>query len=114
MLQMITKYSNHLIELSISTFLSNDCESQEFCQKFGQKLKHSDCGEHVFNLNLFPNIETIYYNWEPHSEAKLLQWNSVNLKKLAIIITEHELHLLSQLMLKFDKLTHLSLILFSQ
>ena len=89
----------------------NDCESQEFRQKFGQKLKYFGSAKHVFDFNLFPNIESI----DENSVVKeirfedLLQLNSDKLKKLKIGIIVSEEQLLPQVMQKFQNLTHLTL-----
>ena len=111
MLQMITKYCNNLIEFNIFWFYSNECKSQEFCQKFGQKLKYFRYAKHMFDFNLFPNIESIdeYRVVEPIQVEEVLQLNSNNLKKLQIGIRVSEEHLLPKAMQKFQKLTHLKL-----
>ena len=112
MLQMITKYCNHLIEFKGKLLNSNECESQEFCRKFGPKLKYFRYAKHVFEYNLFPNIESIeeYLFMGPNPTEKLLQLKSGNhLKKLLISINLNKEHFLAQVMQKFQKLTHLTL-----
>ena len=87
MIQMITKYCNHLIEFKGMSINTNECESQEFCRKFGQKLKYFGSAEHVFDLNLFPNIESVdeYSIVRMAQIEEVLQLNPLNhLKKLNI------------------------------
>ena len=113
MLQMITKYCNHLIKFRKKPFNQNSFEFQEFCRKFGQKLKYFSCAEHVFDFNLFPNIKSIDIVFNVVNGIRVeevLQLNPVNnLKKLAIVIEVNKEHLLPQVMQKFQKLTHLTL-----
>ena len=111
-IQLITKYCNHLIEFEERLLNTNECESQEFYRKFGQKLKYLGFTEHVYDFNLFPNIESIdeYNVVNEFRIEEVLQLNSVNnLKKLGIDIEVNKEHLLPQLMQKFQKLTHLTL-----
>ena len=113
MLQMITKYCNHLIEFKGMPFNINDCiETQEFCRKFGPKLKYFGSAKDVFDFNLFPNIETIdeYRVVDPFRAEKLLQLNPLkHLKKLVIGIYMSNEHFLPPLMQKLQNLTHLNL-----
>ena len=113
MIQMITKYCNHLIEFKGMPFYINDCiEIQEFCRKFGPKLKYFGSVKDVFDFNLFPNIETIeeYRVFESNGTEEFLQLNPLNhLKKLEIAIYVNKEHFLPQLIQKFQKLTHLNL-----
>ena len=112
LLQMITKYCNHLIDFKGISINSNECESQEFCRKFGQKLRYFCSAKHNFDLTLFPNIETLeeYRVFESNGTEELLQLNPLNhLKKLMIRINLSEEHLLTKVVQKFQKLTHLSL-----
>ena len=115
MLRMITKYCNHLIEYKVYWFGSNDCiESQEFYQKFGPKLRYICYVSNVFDYNFFPNIESIdeYYRIVNQVQAEeVLQLKLDNLKNLKIGIGENKEHLLSKVMRKFFKLTHLTLTL---
>ena len=113
MLQMITKYCNHLIEFNVLWLNSNDCiESQEFCRKFGQKLKYFRYAKHISDYNLFPNIESIEEFRVLYAVAveEWLNLNSLNhLKELEIYIDVNKEHLLPKVMKKFEKLTHLTL-----
>ena len=111
-IQMITEYCNHVNEFRGKTFNQNFCESQEFCRKFGPKLKYFGSAKHVFNLNLFPNIESIdeYSVVKPIRVEEVLQLKQINhLKKLEFVIDLSKEHLLPQVMQKFQKLTHLTL-----
>ena len=109
MLQMITKYCNHLIRFEVFRFDLNECETQEFCHKFGPKLNYFGSENHVFDFNLFPNIETIDEYEMAERVEELLQLKSNNLKNLIVIIDLNKEHLLPQVMQKFQKLTHLTL-----
>ena len=92
MLQMITKYCNHLFEFKIFRFDSNECESQEFCRKFGPKLKFFLSAENLFDYSLFPNIETIVvFNVMP-LQIQLLQKFS-NLTYLTLMIISDPLNI---------------------
>ena len=113
MLQMITKYCNHLIEFKVLRFDSNECESQKFCRKFGQKLKYFRSAENLFDFNLFPNIESIDVlnvkridNIEDRVE-EILKLNSNKIKELEFEIDMNMEHLLPKFLQKFDKLTQL-------
>ena len=118
MLQMITKYCNHLIKFKGMPFIENDCiESQEFYRKFGLKLKYFRSAKHVFDFNLFPNIESIncMIDMKQIKVEEVIQLNPLKkLKKLKIGIEVNKEHLLPQVMQKFDKLTHLSLKLITE
>ena len=112
MIQLFTKYCNHLIEFNGRLLINNEWESEEFCRKFAPKLKYFSPAEYVFDYNLFPNIESIdkYLFLGPNPTEILLQFNSVNhLKKLLISIEVNKEYLLPQVMQKFEKLTHLKL-----
>ena len=114
MIQMITKYCNHLIEFNGISLNTNDCETQEFCRKFGPKLKYFlfDQSKDLFVLNLFPNIEFIdeYSVVKGIRVEEVLQLKQLNkLKRLKIGIALSKEHLLPQVMQKFENLTHLLL-----
>ena len=113
MLQIITKYCNHLIEFKgMSNYINNSNESQEFCRNFGPKLKQFRYANNVFDFNLFPNIETIdgFSVLDPIRVEKMLQLNPLNhLKKLEVCINVNKELLLRKVMKKFKKLTHLSI-----
>ena len=112
MLQLITKYCNHLIDFKGISVNSNECESQEFCLKFGPKLKYFRSAKHVSDYNLFLNIESIGGGrvLGPIRVEDVIQLNELNhLKKLQFVISWNEEHLLPKMMQRFCKLTHLTL-----
>ena len=114
---MITNNCNHLIEFKVFRFDSNESESQEFCRKFGPKLKYFSSEKELFDFNLFPNIESIdifnvtAFLLRTNRVEELLQLNSESVKMLEITIDLNKEHLLPKLLQKFYKLTHLRLVL---
>ena len=58
MIEIITKYCNHLIGFNVLEFYSNGSEFQEFCRKFGPKLKSFLYVKNTLDFNLFPNIRS--------------------------------------------------------
>ena len=110
MLQMITIYCNHLIEIKVKSFKSNDCkESQEFCRRFGSKLRRI-CGFECLNeLNVFSNLRSLHLEIDRFHLDDILQLNSRRVKRLNLNVVEGKEYMIREVLQKFNKIRHLTL-----
>ena len=108
MLQMITKYCNHLIEFKGISLETNDCETREFCKKFGPKLKKLCQFSYMEEIIKFPNLQSLYFRNHVTLE-QILQLNSKELKSLYISIYGKKEHMIREVLQKFHKIRHLGL-----
>ena len=112
-LQLITKYCNHLIEFNGMSVNTNDCESKEFCQKFGLKLKEIDRYKFLKDLDHFPNLETLDLKTDSVELAQILELNLQQLKRLDFGISEGKGNMVREVLKKFNKIRHLGLYLYT-
>ena len=114
--RLITKYCRNLNEFNVSfkTRRTKPELNEEFLRLFGQKLKYISCGEKL-DYNLFPNLYSIpkksglYPEYFPKSVLGL----NPNLKEIKVILFDYNQHLFREVLQKFHKITHLSLLLWT-
>ena len=122
MLQMITKYCNHLNELIGISLNTKDFEPQEFCLKFGSKLKELGCFDDVRNsshdllpflneVNLFPTLQSLKLDTQRFHLDETLRMDFKQLKRLSIDCREGKEKIIRKLLQKFHKIRHLTLYL---
>ena len=111
MLQIITKYCNNLNEIKVKSFKSNDCkEFQEFCLKFGSKLKKIYGFECFNDLNLFPNLRSLDLKTDNSFHIDdIYHVNSKRVKELNLIVVEGKEYVIHEVLQKFNEIRHLTL-----
>ena len=118
LLQLINKYCNHLIEFNGISLNTNECESQEFCLKFGSKLKELGCFDYLWDsshdllpfvkeVNLFPNLQSLKLETHRFHLDQILRIDFKSLKRLAIDCRESKEYMVRELLKKFHKISHL-------
>ena len=108
---LITKYCDYLNEFNVSfnNWRIEPKLNEEFVRKFSSNLKYISCGQKI-DFNLFPNFYSVN-RVTATSPERFLGLNLKNMKKLNIALFEDNEHLLSEVLQKFHKISHLSLYL---
>ena len=112
-IQLITKYCNHLIEYNGYLIHSNEEEFKEYHQKFRSKLKEGIIASpYLNNFVLFPNLQTL--SQEPDVDLDdILQLNSRQVKRLEFYVYEEEEYKVPEVLQKFKEIRRLSLHLYT-
>ena len=112
-IQLLTKYCNHLTELIARLYISKDTE---FYQKFGSKLEYfSPCSYFLYfqTFELFPNQQIFWLNLKRFDTFDEIPLELRQLKRLTIYCPEEKEHMVREVLQKFNKITHLSLDLYT-
>ena len=112
-LQLIIKYCNNLIEFNGITIDTKYCESQEFCAKFGLKLKELGRFEKVNDANQFRNLQSLELNTRHFHLDDILQLNLRHLKRLEFHVYKENVNDIREVLQKFQNISHLTLNLYT-
>ena len=104
-LQMITKYCNHLNEFNGTLIKSKGKEFKAFHKKFGSKLQNGITLSYLKSFKLFPNLQTLKLSPRDNLE-QILQLNSKQVKRLELSVEKYKIR---EVLQKFHKISHLCL-----
>ena len=111
---IVIENCNNLSEVILNDHI-NDNNFEEFHRKFGPKIKYLKFNREVIDFNHFPNIEKIEINDRFLTNHSIIpQLKLPKLKKLRIVLEEHEEHMLPIFIDTFPTLTHLEVYPYSE
>ena len=109
--QVLIENCNNLSEVYVLNYL-NDSNFEELHQKIGPKVKYLRFYRQITELNRFPNIEELVISHK-FDQSIVPQLELSNLKQLDVVLYLGQEHFFKLFIDKFQKLTHFSVIFFT-